>query len=203
MYENDRLTLMVALKEHFSKATDGDAELMWQDLRGYDLADAKKAIEEHRREKGAQAWRPDLKRVRQLAAGFRNAKRRSNYANERIIDGVRREAGMKGDTRFVGVPDVAALTTHFAGAWDRVKEDADNEQGRTSIRALIFNHAKRGFAEVGMTDTEAEELARECVDIARGERIVTRSVLKSPEPAPTSWDAIKSLALVEGKAGAA
>lgn len=203
MYENDKLTLMVTLKEHFSKATDGDAELMWQDLRTYDLPDARKAIEEHRREKGAQAWRPDLKRLRQLAAQYRNERKRTSYANERVIDGVRRDAGMSGDTRYVGMGDVAALTLHFVGAWDRVREDADNDQGRTSIRALIFNHAKRGFTEVGLTATEAEELARDCVGIAKGEKIITRAVFRSPEEPQTSWEAIQAIAREEVKAGAA
>lgn len=199
MYDNDKLTLMVTLKEHFSKATDGDAELMWQDLRGYDLADAKRAIEEHRREKGAQAWRPDLKRLRQLAAEFRNARRRNTYANERIIDVVRRAAGMKGDTRYAGMGDVPALTLHFAGAWERVKEDAQDDRGRYFIRAMIFSHAMRGFSEVGLTDTEAEEVARECVDLAKGEKIIRQSLFKASEQPPTSFEAMKQIA----KAGAA
>ncbi len=200
MYESDKLTLMVSMREHFNKATDGDGEILWMDLRGYDLADAKKAIEEHRREKGAQAWRPDPKRVKQLAAEYRNTRRRKNYANERIIDGVRRDAGMNGDQRYVDVGDVPALLLHFADAWNVVKAQADTDHGRMSIRALIFNHAKRGFAEVGLSDTEAEEMARDCVELSKGERIVTKHVFKTPEPSGTSsWESLKELA----KAGAA
>jgi hypothetical protein len=213
MYEHEKLNLMVAMKEHFNKATDGDGEILWADLKFYDLADAKRAIEEHRREKGAQAWRPDPARVKSLAAKYRNDRRRANYADERIIDSVRKTAVINGDTSLCG-DDVAGLTLHFSRCWAETKKKANTDHGRNSIRALIFNHAKHGFGEVGLSQSEAEGLARDCVELANGERIMLAlprggdakmliGHTTTPLNAPASPPALKKLAIAEHEAGAA
>lgn len=197
MNANDNLGVALKIREHFSKATDGDCNLIWEDVKGYELADAKKAIEEHHREKGAQAWRPDPKRIKQLCAGYRNARLRAQSKEEKVVDWLKRTARKSGDSRFEGLGDVAALMLHFSECWTDVAAQDVDERGRQGIRAMILNHATRAFGEVGLSDDEAAEMARGIVELKDGQRIMLSSVLKSPElPDTSSFTALKQLAAV-------
>jgi hypothetical protein len=44
--------------------------------------------------------------------------------------------------------------------------------GHEGVRAMILNHAIRAFHEIGFTDADAQEMARDIVELAQGERIM-------------------------------
>lgn len=67
MQENEKLRFLMSVREHFHIATDADGEMLWRDLRRYPLAVAKGALEEHHRECGREAFRPDVRRVAEIA----------------------------------------------------------------------------------------------------------------------------------------
>src|SRR4051812_824743 len=96
MESTQEVNILCLVREHFSKATDGDGQLVWGDVKGFGFEDAKPAIIEHRREKGAQAWRPDPRRVKALAATYFRDRQRERWDSETLIGYLRRTdtAGM-------------------------------------------------------------------------------------------------------------
>src|SRR5205085_11775477 len=120
-----QVNILCLVREHFSKATDGDGTLVWEDVKGYAFDDARRAIVEHRREKGGQAWRPDPRRIKALAATFFNERRRSDYAF-RNIDAIRR-ADKDGSLR--DLSDERAILTHYRRCWEAVKASGADEIG--------------------------------------------------------------------------
>jgi hypothetical protein len=193
MMLNDKPAILGLLKDCFSKATDGDGQLVWDDVKGYALADAERAIKEHRREKGAQAWRPDINRIRSLAAMYHNNRARDNFRQTRVVDDIRR-AFPQGTHN---VPDCVVIVNYFASAWLELQQSGATEHGRESVRALIMNHCRNALTQVGIIPTDADEQAREVVELAPGEKIVKRSIFKPiPEP-QEKWEAVKALSAVE------
>lgn len=195
MLLSEKADILAIVKSHFSKATDGDGELMWEQLKGFEFMDSKRAIEAHRIEKGERAWRPDLKRVVFLAASYRNDRRKA--VKERIVDFIRREARRSGDDRFgPSEDDKTVLMLHFGEAWQLTSDVADDD-GRNAARAYILLHARMAFGEIGMSLEDAEAHARDCVGLQPGEKIMKAKMFKPMPEVPKSYDALKALAVAE------
>lgn len=183
MYDHDEAEVCSILKDHFPKATDSDASLVWDRVKGYGLPDARSAIEKHRLERGSIIGRPDVARIVTLAAAAYNAGRPVH--RERTI----REAVIGHSTNPIG-----DLMSHFAKAWELVKRDCSDPRGRAGARALILRHASMAFQQEGLSADEAEREARCIVELAEGERIITGAVFKSHEP-PANKSAEKAAAI--------
>lgn len=192
--------ILTLVKEHFHKATDGDGSLVWESVKGLDIQDAEKAIVDHRLEKGAVAYRPDVRRISQLGHANRNERLRQNYRHEKVVEFVQRQARQNGDSRFEGEP-VAALLLHFSEAWGVVKDQqGTSEYGTTGARAYILSHARKAFTEIGMDEKAAIDHARQCVELAAGETITMNPLFKGQEDVmqpQKPFDAIKQLATAE------
>ncbi len=170
MLDSDRERLIGLLRIHFTAASEGDLLLAWKDLRRFALNIAECAIEEHRRERGAAAWRPDLNRLKSLAWEKHSAKKREEAKHERIIDFCRKSYAA--DHAFYGLNDRAYLTLHFRRSWEAVQMNPTADaKSKQQVRALIMNHATTAFEELGDTNAIAIETARDVVDLEPGQKI--------------------------------
>lgn len=194
MLDQDAEGVCLLVKEHFSKATQADARLCWEVVKGYSRQDAEQAVREHRLEKGAAAWRPDPRRIGALAAKFYN-ERMPRRLEERAVDVIRKFDPLTYD----GMDAVTILQHHFSEAWERVKETADTDRGRNGMRAMILGHARSAFRQEGLADAGADTEARACVELNPGERIILPSLLKSPEKGggSSSWEQLQKLAVAD------
>lgn len=192
MLEQDQSKIVAAMREHFSKATDGDASLLWEEVKGESAADAQKAIKEHRMEKGAQAYRPDIRRVRSLATSYRLTRQRANSKEQKIIDWLR--LGSKA-SEYRGMDRVATLTLHFGDCWRILEGDKSiDDYGRQMSRAFILSHARHGFVEIGLSAEDAESCAREAVCLSPGESIKGGKMFRTVSEPAKSIDALANLA---------
>lgn len=196
---------MVHLKNNFSKATDADAEMVWNDIRGVEFDDAHRAIIEHRREKGSQAWRPDPRRIKYLAYAALNDRRRAKSSELKIVDFIRRgDPANPTPSDYSSVSDRDAITDHFSAAWAAVATRIPDGSGDISpagtviARAYILNHCRVALTEIRMGLDDADTLARECVDLKKGQRIPSAGVFRKVPSASgeefKSFDAITRLA---------
>ena len=197
MDEYNKPAIMICVSEHFSKSTDADCRIVWEDVKGYGFEDAERAITEHRREKGAQAWRPDPRRIKSLAASYYRERQRTRWNAVRTVDHLRRENPSA--ELLAGLPDLEAIEAHFTHAWGLVEHESEPDSiGRNAARAFILLGARHVFEEIGVERAEADRRARECVDLMPGEKIPHRALFKPlPGPPPTSWEARKQLAIAE------
>jgi hypothetical protein len=179
MEASKQAEIFALVRSHFSKATDGDAAMVWEDVKHLSFDEASHAIRDHRREKGSQAWRPDPSRIKAIGYGLHRSRIQAQRRDERIIDGVRRMDRQ----RYHDMPDAAVLADHFAKAWFAVCngaadsqgefiEPCNDELGRASARSLIYYHALTSAREIGIGDVDAAEFARGCVGLDEGESIM-------------------------------
>lgn len=193
MEASQEINVLCLVKEHFSKATDGDGKLVWDDVKGYGFEDARKAIVEHRREKGERAWRPDPRRIKALASSYFRDRQRERWDSETVIGFLRRndKTGL-----LQGLPDAEAIEAHYSSAWEGMT--VDDGIGKNVARSYILNGARLAFGEIGMEKSEADRRARQCVGLKEGERIPRRSLFQpEPEKPKTSHEALKELAVAE------
>lgn len=198
MDASHKTQILMSVKAHFSKATEGDGELVWEDVKGYSLQDAIDAIVAHRRECGKQAWRPDPKRVKQIAFNSHRERQRAKFAGQRIVDGIR----MTGQEAYYGKGEAEVILLHFSACWKAVKESGAPENGIRAAKAYIYNHAKRAAMEIGENEQNAEEFAREIIGLAVGEKIMRApaamaDTFQKEESIKTSWEQLKAL-VVDG-----
>jgi hypothetical protein len=188
------VNILCLVKEHFSKATDGDGKLVWEDVKGYGYEDARRAIIEHRREKGSQAWRPDLGRVKALASTYFRDRRRDRWNNCRVVDYHRQndKTGILHE-----LPDLEAVEAHFTNCWADVEQRTEGF-GRDIARAYILNGARMAFRELGLVEAEVERRSRECVNLKPTEKIPRKALFQPmPSEPKDSFEALKALAVAE------
>lgn len=190
-----KVAVMGAVLEHFHKATDADARITWDDVKGYGYEDAQRAIEEHRREKGSQAWRPDPRRIKALAASYYRERQRDRWDAERTIDYLRRQP--ESARMLHGLPDAEAIEAHYTTAWGMVESSTEEGIGRNVARSYILGGARQAFVQIGLNDAEAERRARECVELSPGEKIPRSPLFREPPKPQTAWNTMKELAAVE------
>lgn len=179
MNADDMERVCELVKLHFTKATTADAELTWEQVRGYGLGDAEHAIKTHRIECGKFASRPDISRIRVLAATeYRN--RRPPPKNETIWESVCKPLPLT----YPGKDRVADLILHFTTAWDTVKASDNGDRGRAGGRAYICGAARRAFVEEGMPDADAEATARWVVELGERDTVNLSPLLNAIPPAP-------------------
>jgi hypothetical protein len=189
----EKPNVLILVRDHFSKATDSDGLLVWEDCKGYGFEDAERAIVEHRREKGSQAYRPDPRRIKSLAASYHHDRQRTRWNKERTIDLLRRE--QPSAEYLHGLPDMEAIEMHFTHAWGMVEAATESASiGQNAARSFILLGAREAFTQIGLTDAEADRRARECVDLKPGEKIPRKPLFKEMEQPDTSWEARQKLA---------
>ncbi len=196
MRDSDQTEILLVLKDHFPKATDADGPLVWDAVKGYGLDDAIRAVKEHRIEQGKIVTRPDVRRVRTLAATYYR-ERHPTTGHQTIWQALHAADPFS----FDGKNRIADLMLHFSNAWEVVKRDVREDRGRAGARAFIRYHACMAFSQEGMTPADAEATARDCVELKPGEAIVTAGVFKTQQQPETS--AAKAKALRQLTAGAA
>ncbi len=196
MLDSDQTEILLVLKDHFPKATDADGPLVWDAVKGYGLDDAIRAVKEHRIEQGKIVTRPDVRRVRTLAATYYR-ERHPTTGHQTIWQALHAADPFS----FDGKNRIADLMLHFGNAWQTVKRDATDERGKSGARATIRYHAHMAFEQEGMTSHDAEVTARDVVELAPGEKVVLASVFKQQQQPETS--AAKAKALRQLTAGAA
>ena len=195
MNASDQAEVCSLVKEHFSKATDGDALLVWDAVKGYDLADARHALIQHRKERGAAAWRPDINRVKGLAHGRYRERGRVRLGSLRIVDEIRQMSPGKYPP---DMADIAVILEHFGRAWGDVEADAQEGVGRTAMRVYILAACRRALGECGVSEAEADAEARTIVGLEPGEKVMRVRLFRDmPEAGQTAWDATKALARAE------
>jgi hypothetical protein len=199
MSEDDKVMILRLVKDHFHKATDSDALLVWAYLRGFDRCDAVRAIEEHRIEKGAYVSRPDLRRVKQIAHGYYLHRRGESHAAQRVVDYFRRHPDSA--ELLHGLPDAEAVEAHYTLVWSELATADVNDTGRKAMRFLAYANARHAFSELGLDRDESDRRARDCVGLLPGETIPRVAPFHAlPGPPPSSWDARRQLAAAEGEA---
>lgn len=159
--------IMALVKEHFSSATDGDAKLIWQDVRGLAFDDAHRAVIEHRREKSDNPWRPNIERIKVIAFGHHRNRRREISAEVRTIDYIRREK-LPGCECAEGRD---AIMMHFGTAWAGVCQSNADPRGKVLAQAFILSHCRTSLRQIGISEKEADDIARDCVDLRSGQKI--------------------------------
>jgi len=199
MSEDEKAVIFRLVKDHFSKATDSDALLVWGAVRGYDRRDAVRAVEEHRLEKGTDAWRPDVRRVKAIAHGYHVHRRRESHEAQRVVDYLRRQP--ESAELLHGLPDPEAVEAYFTSVWGEMEAADVDDAGRTAMRRLVYANAREAFAEVGLGRDESDRRARDCVGLLPGEVIPRVAPFQAlPGPPPSSWDARRQLAAAGGEA---
>jgi hypothetical protein len=199
MSEDDKVMILRLVKDYFSSATDSDALLVWGYVRGYDRRDAVRAVEEHRLEKGADAWRPDPKRVKAIAHGYHLHRRREFHAAQRVVDYLRRQP--ESAELLHGLPDPEAVEAHYTLVWSELTTADVNDTGRKAMRFLAYANARHAFSELGLDRDESDRRARDCVGLLPGEVIPRVAPFQAlPGPPPSSWDARRQLAAAGGEA---
>jgi hypothetical protein len=195
MNATDQKEVLALVREHFSGATDGDGPLVWNAVKGYDLADVRNALEQHRTEQGSNAWRPDINRVKALACNRWRDRYRDRQDALRIVDLIRRQ----NPTAYPpDVGDIPAVLAYFGRAWADVEADAADGPGRVAARVYILAHCRRALTELGISPAEADAEARTIVVLEPGERVMrVRLFQEMPLPGQTAWDATKALAKAE------
>lgn len=199
MESSQQTNVLCLVRENFSKATDEDGRLVWDRVKGYGFDDAREAIREHRVEKGAQAWRPDIRRIASIAAARHNGRMRDRHAARPVHKQIAQDR-----------PDLADLdaasrvVTFFEEAWEHAKEAAAPDLA-WAARAMIFAHCRRALQEANVED--ADVLARATVEAGPGERLaetVSQAILNRPKaPDTSSFSALKQLAVAEHGGAAA
>ena len=180
-----------AVKGHFSKATEEDALLVWDLVKGYSREDAHRAVKEHRLEKGSAAYRPDPRRIGTLAASFYRS-RRPVGTSERMLDFVVRQDPLT----YKGMDPLVVLQHYYRECWNRVREGDAAERGKAGARSLILNSARSAFRQEGLDDDAAEVEARAAVELADGERICRPAIFRTM-PGPSDSSAEKARAMRE------
>lgn len=176
--------------QYFTKATDADLNLIWDGVKGYDFADAERAIKEHRLECGKQAYRPDIRRIINLAAAYFRNRTISGRPQQRIIDFIRKFYPFAAN-------DADIIREHFTSSWAAVKQANADLRGETIARAYILAHCRCALTEIGWSQTEADDAAHLYVGLEPGEKIPKQGIFNDiPKPLEESksWDAIVALA---------
>jgi hypothetical protein len=199
MNATDQKEVLALVREHFGGATDGDGPLIWDAVKGYDLADARHALVQHRTELGSKAYRPDITRVKGIAHGRYRDRCRQRAGSLRIVDEIRRLAPM---TYPPDMGDIPVILAHFGRTWAAVEADpkagANDAPGRVAVRVYVLSACRRALAECGVSDAEADAEARSIVGLDPGERVMrVRLFGDMPPPGQTAWDATKALAKAE------
>lgn len=182
MRDVDVPALASKLRAHFSKCTNGDFDLCWQDCKEFELATVASAIEAYHRELGDRAWRPDPKKLRGHCVRLGQATV-PTQSGERVIEWLRRT------TRIGDLDPQTALVSHFSRCWAETAdaqfsddiEESWREYGKQFIRQLIRVHARQSFLELRMGIDTADELSRMVVDLQEGEQIRLRPMLRPVE----------------------
>jgi hypothetical protein len=168
MYDSDRDELIATLRKHFTGSIEGDGELIWTKVKGMDLEDVIRSIQEHRLECGKTAYRPDIRRVVSMAIEYKNARNKSTSKKFKVIDWLR----IFFCEKYISVPDSSAIMDHFANCWSHIKQEVGiDEYGRQMSRAYILAHARMAFRELGITESNGDKFARDIVELADGEII--------------------------------
>lgn len=172
MLEHDQSEILRVLKDHFPKATDADGSLVWDAVKGYGLDDAVRAVKEHRIEQGKIVTRPDVRRLKTLAATYYRDSRPA--PTERTIWQQVCGADPFGSSN--STKKTGDLMLHFANAWELVKRECKDARGKAGARAMIMRNASMAFQQEGMSPTDAEQEARQIVELAAGEKIALPSL---------------------------
>lgn len=191
--------IMAMVKTHFSKATDGDAQLVWEDVRGCDFDDAHKAILAHRREKSAQPWRPDIQRIKVLAFNAMHTRRQAASKQIRVIDFIRQI-----DRGVCDMEAKDAIIHHFAKSWATVEagnprkgNEPFDPRGVLIARAYIRAHCRQALIEVETEKDEAETIASDCIGLQPNEKLKSAGIFGVDYQPNTSWEELKKLAINE------
>ena len=199
MNASDQTDVFLLVKEHFTSASEGDALLVWEAVKGYDLDDARAALVQHRTELGTRAWRPDINRVRGIAHSRYRERRRVRLGNLRAVDEIRRQnpAAYPPD-----MGDIPVILAHFGNTWATVEADPKagehDAAGRVAVRVYVLSACRRALAECGVSEADADAEARTIVGLEPGEKVIrVRLFQDMPPPGQTAWDAMKALAQAE------
>lgn len=203
MEETCKVKILALVKDHFSKATDSDGLIVWDDVKGYGYDDARRAIEDHRREKGSMAYRPDPRRVRALAATYHRERVRKASARVRVIDWIRREDDHRATLH--DLADAEAIVAKYRMAYDNLVASECDPIGFGIARAYIRSHAAAALREIGVPDADVIRDSGFCAGLEPGERLPrlvcerggTAKPFQSDEPPPPSqqpYQALRALA---------
>lgn len=191
MEANQDAAVIDLLRQHFSKVTPGDADLVWKGVRGYSFEDSQRAIEEHHRERGAQAYRPDVKRISALAANYYRSRTSRGGREIRIVDFIRQSSKLNTSR----IKDADLIQRHFGECWGAVKSREPHDEGTSIARAYVMRHATDALTQIGWSHKEADECAHIIVGLEPGEKIPKQGLFNIQSQAKTSWEALKDLAV--------
>jgi len=199
MNASDQKEVLALVREHFSGATDGDGPLIWNAVKGYDLADVRLALVQHRTELGSKAYRPDINRVKGIAHGRYRDRCRKRAGNLRIVDEIRQAAPLKYPP---DMGDIPVILAHFGSTWADVEADpkagAHDAAGRIAVRVYVLAACRRALVELGVSPAEADAEARTIVGLSPGERVMrVRMFREMPADGQSAWNATKELARAE------
>ena len=209
MRDQDRDKVIETLRLHFTSVTDGDAELLWQQVRGQELADVIRALQEHRLDCGRSAYRPDIRIVHAKAMGYRQAKHKKHSTQQKTVSWIRNPgAVVKRDCKFGcchnptipnpaehhGVADATVIYTHYSNTWAELAENGDvDDYGKEMARAFILAHCRNALMEIG--SPHADAMARDAVGLDAGESITGGKMFRKPpiEPAERTAAAVAEM----------
>ena len=186
IYEVDVIGLV---QQHFNRASPADAALIWNAVKGYGFDDARLAIEKHRIESGTRT-RPDIARIRQLAAGTYVNRGAAARAKVRVVDELRQM-----EPKYHELSDKDVIIAHFGGCWGDLEANKSlDHRGVAIVRAFIMSSARRSCQELSMPEKESDDLAHELVGLKPGQKIPQQGIWENKSDAKTSFQALKDLA---------
>lgn len=189
MLIQEREQLSEKLLMHFPKATAGDVELLWGQVKGLHLGEAMTAIERHRLE-NPKSYLADTRRIGIIAKGLHDVARQQSRDKFRTVDWIRQQDKTGAH---LGTGDVPTITTFYGDCWDTLLEDATRDDfGRQMARAYILQACRTALRECQIADGDAVAIARDVVGLKGTETISGNKFFRSPpiEPSPRTPEAL-------------
>jgi hypothetical protein len=191
MDANDEQKFPGLLRQHFNGASAGDAKLVWDAVKGYSFDDAERAIIEHRKERGASAYRPDVKRIGALCAGYYRSRKSIARGLVKVVDELRQLDRIG----YTGVSDIEVINTHFKRTWRELSQSNADPKGIAIMRAYMMSAARAAIYELGYSASEADDAAHDLVGLQPGEKIPRAGMWNVKYSAKSSFEALKDLAI--------
>ena len=97
----------------------------------------------------------------------KNCAKRNEFANERMVDAIKRMARTQwGIAEYEGMSDLAVITKHYKSLAKMIKSD------QQVMRLWIFQKSRQAFEEIGIGHMDALTLAGECAGTDNARKLV-------------------------------
>ncbi len=163
-------------------------KLLAEKFAGFDKANVEATLKTHRAAHEFFSFPAFMDGAR--AEHARSQARLTRHREEKVVEWLSRQSADR------GTKPVDAIMAHFKRAWAAVKDADADENSKQAVRRMILGHCRIALQQIGWTESDATEMAGECVELKPGERIVTKPMFRDVADAmrtPTPAEAIAEL----------